>query len=147
MQGSIVADVGTDHGLLPIYLARISRLPQYGIDKNRKAIEMARQNLYKYGQGLPVHFFVGDGLSPIQHEHIDACVMAGMGARNIVRIFEKDRPILRRLRMIVVQPMQDKEIFENWIKSSEFRLAEFLQVDELDHLYTVYIVNPKSLQQ
>ena len=50
-QDSFVIDIGTDHGLLPIFLICSGRVHEaYAVDKSSQALQQAKKNISRFGQ-------------------------------------------------------------------------------------------------
>ena len=79
--GGRLADIGTDHGYLPVWLLQEGRIPSaIAADVGAEPLEHARRTAEEYEtQGLD--FRLCDGLSGIEPEETDTVVIAGMGAR------------------------------------------------------------------
>lgn len=81
--GSIVADVGTDHGLLPVMLIEQQRSPKvYAIDNKPGPLRSA----YAMTKSMPqITLVLADGIQGLA-EDVDTIVIAGLGGRTIVDI-------------------------------------------------------------
>lgn len=107
-RGSVLADIGTDHGYLPIWLMReglISRA--IACDVNPGPLEAARRNGQRYRVRL--RLVLGDGLRALGPEDFGDgpmdIVLAGMGGELILRIVS-EAPWLREERVrLILQPM------------------------------------------
>ena len=64
--GAVVADIGTDHAYLPIYLALNGIIKEgYASDINQGPIERANENIKKYNLENVIHTRVAPGLDGI----------------------------------------------------------------------------------
>ena len=81
--GSIVADVGTDHGLLPVLLIEQHRSPKvYAIDNKPGPLRGA----YQLTKAIPqITLVLADGIQGLSSD-VDTIVIAGLGGRTIVDI-------------------------------------------------------------
>lgn len=81
--GGRLADIGTDHGYLPVWLLQEGRIPSaIASDVGAEPLEHARRTAEEYEtQGLD--FRLCDGLSGIEPEETDTVVIAGMGGETI----------------------------------------------------------------
>ena len=86
--GAKLADVGTDHAYLPVWLAINGRV-SYAIasDLRKGPLERARETGRTYG-AEGIDYRLGNGLAGIFPEEVDTVVIAGMGGENIVGILE-----------------------------------------------------------
>lgn len=89
--GSIVADIGADHGLLSASLAH-SSLRVYAIERSEVAARNGVISLVQEKQLQDkVHILIGDGLQPLIHskvDFVDTAIMAGIGTNSILNILE-----------------------------------------------------------
>ena len=99
--GSRAADIGTDHGYLPIYLYRTGRASHvYACDVREGPLARAAAHVKDYGCTAGVTLRRGDGLSCLEAGEADTVILAGMGGALICRIlsegghlFEKESPL------------------------------------------------------
>ena len=78
--GETLADIGTDHGYLPIYLKQIGKCPHVILsDISRGSLEKALKdcNLYRPGEKFDIR--EGDGLKVLKSGEVDVISIAGMG--------------------------------------------------------------------
>ena len=104
----IVADIGTDHGLLGVYLLQkdICRHVQF-LDISVSSLEKARRLVAACHLEQRAYFNTGDGASALLMP-ADQAVVAGMGAETIVGIIERGRAAFGNARLIL-QPNLDVE--------------------------------------
>ena len=103
--GNVLADVGTDHGYVPIYLLEQKRIPRaIAMDVNRGPIERAREHICMYGMEAP-----GEAGS---------ILIAGMGGGLVVHILQAGREVCRNAGELVLQP-----------QSELFRVRSFLEAE------------------
>lgn len=105
--GSVVADVGCDHGYLGIYLLRqgIAR-EVLACDVREGPLSAARRNAEKYGISGKMRFYLCDGLRGVPREY-SALVCAGMGADTIASILSA-APWLRSGSYTLILQCQSK---------------------------------------
>ena len=90
-KGETMADIGTDHGFLPLYLWENGISPHVimcDISEPSLAKAKAAAGAYQFGQELD--FRAGDGLAVLAPGEIDAVVIAGMGGLLIRDILADD---------------------------------------------------------
>lgn len=142
--GSAVADIGTDHGLLP------RRLLESGRAIRCIATEPLAGRLAKvrgFPPGDPRHgaltLRVGDGLTVLAPaDGVDVVVVAGLGGQAIVAIL--DHPIRRSLalRRLVLQPQTDPVVVRAWLVEHGFRHAEERLVLDRGRFYVLIAAEP-----
>ncbi|MBR2667241.1 MAG: SAM-dependent methyltransferase [Oscillospiraceae bacterium] len=108
--GSRVADIGTDHGLLPVNLVR-SGLAAHVIATDLRAdpLAKARRAVREAGLEDQIELRLGSGLSVIVPGEADCIVVAGMGGETIANLLA-DAPWCRETGcLLLLQPMTKAE--------------------------------------
>ncbi|MDR2355681.1 MAG: class I SAM-dependent methyltransferase [Clostridiales Family XIII bacterium] len=124
--GERVADIGTDHALLPIALYARGRTRALILSDTRPGpLEKTRAGLDRLLPGAVFDIRLGDGLAPYACGEVDVAVMAGMGGRLIADILSADAEKARSLGRYILQP-------RNAADKLRLRLAElgFVVFDE-----------------
>ena len=86
-----LADVGTDHGFLPVHLARHGYTGNlYASDINEGPLQTAIDNAAHAGVSDRIKFLLCDGLRLCPPEEVDTIVIAGMGGLLIADILDWD---------------------------------------------------------
>lgn len=87
LPGARIADVGTDHAYLPVWLVLHNRVASaIASDLRPGPLARAREGGRRYGTAEQIDFRLCDGLSGIHPEECDTVVIAGMGGENIAAI-------------------------------------------------------------
>lgn len=133
-----VADVGTDHGYLGIYLLQegVARTV-IALDLRQKPLNHAVENAELYGVKEKMQFRCCDGLTAVNPEEIDTVVCAGMGSDLIIHILE-EAPWLQNPRFrLVLQPQSSGQDLRRWLAGNGFELLREKLVEDGGFLYTV----------
>ena len=86
-EGVRLADVGTDHAYLPVWLACSGKIRSaVACDVRVGPLENAKANIQKYHVGNIVSTVLSDGLDSISPDLADDIVLAGMGGELITKI-------------------------------------------------------------
>ena len=137
-KGDIVADIGTDHAYLPIYLARqkiVSRA--LACDVHSGPYQAARQAVINANLADVIEVRFGDGITIIEPGEADVATIAGMGGTTIIDILSKRPETTVSLKGLILQPMNAAAILREWLVTHEWQIVdEELVVDE-DRLYEV----------
>ena len=85
--GNRLADIGTDHGFVPIDLVRRRIIPSaIAMDVNRGPLERAREHIEEAGLEGLIQTRLSDGLQALEEGEADSVLIAGMGGALTVRI-------------------------------------------------------------
>lgn len=133
--GARLADVGTDHGLLPIALLLSGRIASaVATDIRPGPLEKARANAARYGVEN-LRLLLCDGLSGIGPEEADTVVIAGMGGETVAGILAA-APWAAGARLIL-QPMSRPEALRAALPGLGLAVTGEFLVEDAGRLYPV----------
>lgn len=136
--GASLADVGTDHGYLPVYLLQKGAIAHaIASDINALPLEHARRTAYEYGVTQGIDFRLCAGLDAIAPQEVDTVVIAGMGGETIIEIL-KNAPWTRQ-KTLLLQPMTKPELLRTWLSENGYVITQEHLVRDKDTLYAVLI--------
>ncbi len=121
--GAVFADIGTDHGYLPIFLLKAARIDRaYLSDVNSGPLSSAERNAASEGLSDRCEFILTNGAAALSGKGITDYAICGMGGELIARIIE-DAPHLKdeSLRLIL-QPMTKQEHLRRYLALAGFRV-------------------------
>lgn len=136
-EGSRVADIGTDHGHLPRLLLSSGRA-SYCVATELRESRLARTRQPPADDPLAPRLVLrwGDGLVPLRpDDRLDVIVLAGMGARTIVRILEDPCRVGLGVGRLVIQPQSEIALVRRWLASREFHIVDETLAHERGHFY------------
>jgi tRNA (adenine22-N1)-methyltransferase len=146
--GETMADIGTDHGFLPIALFMRGTCPKVILsDVSEKALARAR-NHGEHVLGLSdENYRSGDGLSIINPGEVDVVVVAGMGGIMMTTIMAADLPKSKTISRFVFQPRNHPEALRHWLIQHGFSILNECLVRERRSLCEIIVATPISLQE
>ena len=121
--GSRPADIGTDHGYLPIFLVQKGLAPSaLAADINTGPLLRAEEHIRREGLEDKIELRLMDGISGLTPEdEIDTIVIAGMGGALTVRILEGGDPaVIARCRELVLAPQSEIGDVREYLSSAGF---------------------------
>lgn len=148
-RGCVVADIGTDHGYLPVWLLQQGRIPR-GIasDINERPLNHARDTAAEYGVTEHIEFRLCAGLDGYRPGEADVIVIAGMGGETIAAILDAAPWTISSGQLLLLQPMTKAEFLRKWICDKGYTFTEEHLVLDKDFLYPIFCVmggTPKKL--
>ncbi|MCG3181663.1 MAG: hypothetical protein BIFFINMI_04061 [Phycisphaerae bacterium] len=141
--GCVVADVGADHALLPVFLVERGVCPRaIAADLNVGPLAAAARRVRERGLDGCIDLRLGDGLSVLTPGEADVLVMAGLGG-NTIREALADRPeILAGFKLLILQPMSDAGDLRRWLSANGWRMRDERLVTEEGRIYLVIVAEP-----
>ncbi len=137
-KNTIVGDIGTDHGYIPIYLI------ENEISKKVIATDISKNSLdkiincvkgTKYEKDIDMR--LGDGLDPIKPFEVDTVVIAGMGGLLIRDILDKDKDKRDSITNFILQPNIATEELRKYLYENNFEIVDEKLVKEDGKFYEV----------
>ncbi|MBQ4153518.1 MAG: SAM-dependent methyltransferase [Oscillospiraceae bacterium] len=136
-QDAYFADIGTDHGYLPIYLVQIGRVKRaIAADVNRKPLQQAEQAIQKYSLTEQITPLLSDGLEKIDPTVTDIAI-AGMGGELIASILSATAVAKDGKKRFLLQPMTQEEYLRRYLAENGFVTEEEVIAAEGHHLYLI----------
>lgn len=142
--GSRLADIGSDHALLPAYLA-LNGTISCGIagEVNAGPYEAASKQIEQSGVGHKVQARLGDGLAVIQPGDVNVITIAGMGGSLISSILEAGKEKLSGVGLLILQPNVGEEFVREWLVRNNWSLQSEQILEEDGKIYEILTAQPK----
>lgn len=144
-QTEVLADIGTDHGYIPIYSIKNDLCKKaIAVDINKDPLDRARLNAVIEGVDEEIEFRLADGIKGLKKEEANVVVIAGMGGNLIRDILEESIETVEKFDYLVLQPAQNPEILREYLYTNDYEvIKEDLCYDE-EIYYEVFKVRRKS---
>ena len=127
-----IADIGTDHGYIPIYLVKNNKCNSaIASDINKGPIEKASTNIRFEGLSEKITCLLGGGLKPLKVGEVNGVIIAGMGGNLIRDIILEDIEKVKLYDFLILQPAQNPEVLREFLYNNNFEiLNEDLILDD-----------------
>ncbi|QGP92566.1 tRNA (adenine(22)-N(1))-methyltransferase [Neomoorella glycerini] len=136
--GSRVADIGTDHAYLPLYLAGSDRCPLViAVEAAPGPYQRALAAVAAAGLKGRVEVRLGDGLAPLQPGEVDTVTMAGLGALTQQRILAARPGVRQGLKRLVLQPQGEAGPLRRYLAATGWYLYNEELVYESGRYYII----------
>lgn len=128
--GQTVADVGTDHGFLPIFLWESKKSPKVILaDISNGSLQKAIDNvqMQNYNEEIVKKYFdfrLGNGIQILENGEVDVVVIAGMGGVLMTEILGQDLMKTKSLNKIILQPRNGQGKLRWWLLNNGFNIKE-----------------------
>ena len=131
-KGSRLADVGSDHAYLPLFLVENSTI-DFAVagEVVQGPYQSALKNVAQAGQLEQIQVRLANGLSAIESsDQIDTITIAGMGGRLIADILEADLAKLAGVQRLILQPNNREDELRIWLQEQGFQIVAEEMVTE-----------------
>ena len=145
--GNCLADVGTDHGYVPIYLYERNVIPRaIAMDVNKGPLERAALHIAESGMKEAIETRLSDGLTALKPGEADSVVVAGMGGPLIIRILSAHPEITESLKELILQPQSEISEVRIWLYEQGYEIVEEHMVFEDGKYYPMFkaVKNPEA---
>ncbi|MDS1029478.1 class I SAM-dependent methyltransferase [Bacillota bacterium LX-D] len=141
--GRAVADIGTDHAYLPIYLVQQGIAPKaVAVDIHQGPFQSAADQVRQQKLTDLISVRLGNGLEPISVGEIEMAVLAGMGSATIEKILEAKPDLVTDLKQLVLQPMVGIANLRLWLSQNHWRIDKEVLVADENHIYVIISAKP-----
>ena len=121
-QGARLADIGTDHGKLPVSLLLAGRIAAaIGSDIGEGPLAHAARNAAEHGVSLSLR--LAAGLDAVGPEECDTVSIAGMGGQTIAEILAAAPWCERGQHLLLLQPMTMVYELRQWLWAHGYAIA------------------------
>lgn len=147
--GSRIADVGTDHGFLPIYLIQSGRCPRaVAMDIREGPLERAREHILAAGLHEVIQIRRSDGMQELSEGEADSVAIAGMGGLTVIHILEEAQEKLAGFRELILEPQSDPAKVRRYLREHNLCIDRENLVYETGKYYPVlHISTGKTAQE
>ena len=117
--GSRLADVGTDHGYIPIALVLRGKISSaVAMDVNPGPLKRAEEHICGQKLSAYIETRLSDGLTALQAGEADTVLIAGMGGNLTKRILAEGKEVLETVKELVLQPQSEIWKVRRWLREN-----------------------------
>ena len=139
--GCVLADIGTDHAYLPVWLLEQGKIASaIAGDIAEGPCLAAKNTVSMHGMKGKVEVRLGSGLKVLQAGEADCIAIAGMGASTMIEILEADMPLAVEAKRLVLQPMAGAASLRKWLIQNGWCIVAEDLVADGRHLYEIMAV-------
>lgn len=131
-----MADIGTDHGYIPIFLVEKRKVMRaIAMDVRTGPLERAREHIAQHGLDEYIELRLSNGAEKLSPYEVQAVVIAGMGGRLMAKIIEERQEVFASLDFFVLQPQSELGYVRHFLEEQGFRILEENMVKEDGKFY------------
>lgn len=146
-EGSIVADIGADHGSLTIGLIKSGKCKKvFAVENKKGPYSRLKQNVSSAGVLDNVELSLSDGIECLP-QCCDTLVLAGMGGLLIKNIIENHKNKLVNIKTIIINPHREDRLIYQYLASMGYKMEDSVFLKEKNIYYCVskWIQNDKEV--
>lgn len=145
--GVRLADVGTDHGRLPVWLVQHGRIAHAVCSDLRPApLSRAKALAERWDVSDKLSFRLCDGLSDIPAREAEVVTIAGMGGETIADILHACRWTGETGHRYILQPMSGTDGLRRYLSASGLAILREVLVPEGETLYVILLAEPGEMK-
>lgn len=139
-RGSRIADIGTDHGYLPIALIERGVSPgAIAMDIGQGPLARAKEHVLACGMEDKIELRLSDGLAELKPGEADTVVIAGMGGELVLHILEQGKALWESTGAFVLSPQSELDKVRIYLEKNGFSIAREAMIAEDGKFYTVML--------
>lgn len=144
VKGNTAADIGTDHGFVPIHLYLSGKCSRVILaDINEGPLEKAKENLALYQVPQEAaELRLGSGLEVLKPYEADSVIIAGMGGELICDILGKEPFKTETIPQFVLQPRTRESVLRRWLLDNGFYITDERLVEERGRICQIIVCEP-----
>lgn len=137
----VMADVGTDHGYIPLFLIACGKARKaIAMDINEGPLLRAREHIRQYSQQERIETRLSDGLKELHPGEAQTIVIAGMGGALMKRILTEGEETAHAADCLVLQPQSELPMFRRFLVEHGYRILREDMVYEDGKFYSMMAV-------
>ncbi|MBQ7740997.1 MAG: SAM-dependent methyltransferase [Eubacterium sp.] len=136
-EGSRLADIGCDHGYIPVYLVETGRIKSaVACDINEGPLSSCKALVKEYALEGKISCVLSDGFDKINKDDFDCALLAGMGGELIAALLSRCAYI--KEKRLIINPMTHPELARKWLYENGFSIINDIIIKDTAHSYSVF---------
>ena len=141
--GNVLADVGTDHGYVPIALVQRKRIPRaIAMDINKGPLQRACEHIAEFQLDEYIETRLSDGVKKLKVGEVDSILIAGMGGELVIHILSDGMEVCRSVKELILQPQSELAKVRQFLREKKFKIVDEDMVIEDGKYYPMMKVVP-----
>ncbi len=137
--GGVIADIGTDHGYLPIALVKEGKVSgAIASDINKGPLENARKSVEEEALSHKITLRLSDGLRQFKEDEADEIIFAGMGGTLIAEKLRETIWIKNKNLHFIFQPQSRAEDLRRFLYENGFEIINEVATHEGRRFYIAF---------
>lgn len=130
-KGLVLADVGCDHGYIPIYLIQKKQIPRaIAMDVNQGPLFRADSHIREWGLESYIETRLSDGVKALKPGEVQSVVIAGMGGPLMEKIILEGAEVFAQVQELILQPQSEIGAFRRFLGEQGYCIEAENMVEE-----------------
>ena len=144
--GESAADVGTDHGHVPVELVRRGIVKKaVAMDVRKGPLSRAAENIALAGLSEKIATRLSDGVAKLLPGEADSVVIAGMGGELMLRILRDGAHVRNSVKHYILSPQSELSVFRHGLEELGFSIVEEEMLLDEGKYYVILHVSPGTM--
>ena len=144
--GEAAADVGTDHGFVPIRLIEEGAADRViAMDVRKGPLERAKEHVIQFGMEAQIETRLSDGLEKLMPGEAKTVIIAGMGGELMLRILREGSHVRKEIRHWILSPQSELSLFRHGLEELGLTIIREEMVEEDGKYYTILTAEPGQM--
>lgn len=123
--GQKIADIGTDHAYIPIWLVEEKKaVSAIAMDINKGPLAKAKENIEHHGLNSYIETRLSDGMKKLCPKEADSVIIAGMGGGLVIKLLEDVKSESLGIREWILQPQSELRRVREYLLTSGYQVIE-----------------------
>ena len=133
-----LADIGTDHGYIPVYLLN-NGIIDFAIlaDVNKGPLENAKKEVRHNKLMDKTDLRLGSGIEVLEVGEVDEIIIAGMGGILISELLKAKPEVAKSAQKLILQPMQAQDELRKYLLNNGYEILNEVLVKEDFRIYEI----------
>lgn len=143
--GKVLADIGCDHGYLPILLVKNGCMSRaLAMDINEGPLLRAKEHIGQEALGDYIQTRQSNGMEKLAVGEADAVIIAGMGGNLTIDILTRGKAVAECLEQLILEPQSELAAVRKYLREVNYCVAAEDLVLEDGKFYPIIRVLPKQ---
>lgn len=124
IQYKTIADIGTDHGYIPIYACILGMAERaIACDIRSGPLTVAKKNIAAHNLANKIQTRQGNGLAPLSPKEVESIIITGMGGDSIINILSNGKDVVLNLKQMVLSPQSNVPKVRRFLHNTGWKIV------------------------
>lgn len=146
-KGNVVADIGTDHGYLPVYIVKENISDRViAMDVRKGPLQKAKENVAAYKVKENVETRLSDGLFALSENEAQTITICGMGGELIQSILDRGMDKFDENTQLILSPQSEIKEFRQYLYINGYDIRNECMLKEEGQFYVIFDCRKKKTE-